>query len=412
MAFLRNDAINRVNLHSGIQALAQGAGYIFFLVFLLRAGVSVPAALLAQAAIVTGRFLLRPAMLPLARRWGLKPMLIVGTLGVALQYPLLAEVDGIGVTLFGLCIVASVGEVFYWLAYNAYFAAIGDAEHRGHQIGAREALVAVAGVVAPFLGAWALVTAGPRLTFAAVGLVQALAVLPLLGAPNVAVKLTAPGAFRAARPAVVLLAIDGWFDACFFFVWQIALFVSLGENIPAYGGAMALAGLAGAAAGLVIGRHVDAGHGRRAVAVAYGAAAAVVSVRAASLGHRGGGHAPAHPGTGDGHLQHGQGLTLFATLPDGDGGWLGCRLLRRLPDRRGPLGRGLVAVGCDPDRAAGASCRRAAAPPLLRAKARFAGSGLRGCLGSEVARDRAVTPRAGDPVPRRGSRGSRPPPGA
>lgn len=69
MAFLRNDAINRVNLHSGIQALAQGAGAIFFLVFLLRAGVSVPVALLAQAAIVTGRFLLRPAMLPIARRW-------------------------------------------------------------------------------------------------------------------------------------------------------------------------------------------------------------------------------------------------------------------------------------------------------------------------------------------------------
>ena len=45
MAFLRNDAVNRVNLHYGIQALAQGAGGIFFLVFLLRAGVSIPVAL-------------------------------------------------------------------------------------------------------------------------------------------------------------------------------------------------------------------------------------------------------------------------------------------------------------------------------------------------------------------------------
>ncbi len=47
MAFLRNDAINRVNLHSGIHALAHAAGGIFFLVFLLRAGVSIPAALIA-----------------------------------------------------------------------------------------------------------------------------------------------------------------------------------------------------------------------------------------------------------------------------------------------------------------------------------------------------------------------------
>ncbi|SDB56026.1 hypothetical protein [Bauldia litoralis] len=170
MAFLRNDAINRVNLHSGIQALAQGAGAIFFLVFLLRAGVSVPVALLAQAAIVTGRFLLRPAMLPIARRWGLKPMLIVGTLGIALQYPLLARVDGIGIALVVLVVVASVGEVFYFLAYNAYFAVLGDVEHRGHQIGAREALVSVVGIVAPLAGGWALATVGPGWTFAAVGL--------------------------------------------------------------------------------------------------------------------------------------------------------------------------------------------------------------------------------------------------
>ena len=156
MAFLRNDAVNRVNLHSGIQALAQGAGGIFFLVFLLRSGVSVPVALLAMAAIVAGRFLFRPALLPLARRYGLKPLLIVGTLGVALQYPVLAEVDGVGGTLLALCVVSALGDIFYWPSYHAYFAAIGDAEHRGHQLGAREALTAVVGVVAPLLGAWAL----------------------------------------------------------------------------------------------------------------------------------------------------------------------------------------------------------------------------------------------------------------
>ena len=55
MAFLRNDAVNRVNLHSGIQALAQASGGIFFLVFMLRAGVSIPAALMAQSAILAGR---------------------------------------------------------------------------------------------------------------------------------------------------------------------------------------------------------------------------------------------------------------------------------------------------------------------------------------------------------------------
>jgi MFS transporter, DHA1 family, inner membrane transport protein len=283
MAFLRNDAVNRVNLHSGIQALAQGAGGIFFLVYMLEAGVSVPVALTAQAAILAGRFVMRPAILPIARRLGLKPMVIIGTFGVALQYPLLAEVDGVGVELLLVCIAASVGEVLYWPSYNAYFSAIGDAEHRGHQVSAREAIVSVASIAAPLLGTWALVMLGAWPMFAAVGVVQALAIVPLIGAPNVAVKASAPGAFRAARIGVILYAADGWLDAWFILVWQIALFISLGESISAYGGAMALAALVGAGCGMILGRHVDQGHGRRTVAIAYTVAVVIVLMRALSF---------------------------------------------------------------------------------------------------------------------------------
>jgi MFS family permease len=283
MAFFGNSAVNRVNLHSGVQALAQSAGGIFFLVFMLKAGVPFAVALLAQAAIQFGRFIVRPAILPLAVRVGLKPMVIAGTLAVALQYPILAEVNGIGAALVVLCVVTAIGEVLYWPAYNAYFAAIGDAEHRGHQVSAREAMIASAGIVAPLIGAWALLTLGPRWMFFGVALVQALAIVPLIGAPNVAVRRTAPGAFRAARLGAVLYATDGWFDACFLLVWQMALFVSLGESVAAYGGAMALAALVGAAFGLLLGRRIDAGHGRHAVLVAYGIAAALVLTRALSL---------------------------------------------------------------------------------------------------------------------------------
>jgi hypothetical protein len=283
MAYLGNDAINRVNLHSAIMALAHGAGAIFFMVFMVRAGVPIPVALLAQAAVVAIRFALRPLVLPLAKRWGVKPPLIAGTLGLALQYPLLAEVNGVGAMLYLLVAAVSVSEVLYYVSYNAYFSALGDAEHRGHQISAREAMMTVAGIVAPLAGTWALVSFGPRWMFAGVALVQAAAVLPLIGAPNVAVVRDAPGAFRAARPGMILVAADGWFDACFIFVWQIALFVSLGESFAAYGGAMVLAGLVGAICGLVLGRHIDKGFGRRAVAIAYGLGAGLVLLRAGSL---------------------------------------------------------------------------------------------------------------------------------
>ncbi len=284
MAFFANGAVNRVNIHYGVQALAQAAGGLFMLVFLLRAGVSVPTAFLALAAILAGRFVLRPAILPVAKRFGLKATLIVGALVLALQYPLLAEVHGVGPMLAALIVIASIGDVFYWTAFHAYFAVLGDAEHRGHQIGAREALADVVGILGPLVGGAALTAFGPRIAFGAVGVIQALSALPLIGAPDVPVVASAPGAFRGARLGLALFAIDGWFAGCFFYVWQVALFVSLGRSLSAYGGAMALAALVGAVAGMLLGRHIDAGHGRRSVLIAYGLAVAVVVLRAASLG--------------------------------------------------------------------------------------------------------------------------------
>ena len=284
MAFLRNNAVNRANLHYAIQALAMATGGVFFLAFLLHAGVSVPVTLLTQVAIVTGRFLVRPVVLPLARRWGLKPLVILGALTVACQFPLLAQVHGPGPWLAAVCVVAAVGDALYWPTYHAYFAALGDAEHRGHQIGAREALAAAVGVAGPLLGAWALVTLGPGRAFALVALIQAASVLPLLGAPNVPVAANVTGAFRSAALGMALFVSDGWTAACVYFAWQVVLFLSLGSSLAAYGGAMAFAALAGAAAGLLLGRHIDLGHGRRAAVIANLMFAATVVARAASVG--------------------------------------------------------------------------------------------------------------------------------
>jgi hypothetical protein len=284
MAFLRNRSINWINLHSGIQALALGMGGVFVLVFLLRAGVSIAATLCAMALIFATRFAIRPAVLIAARRWGLKPLVIAGNLVIALQYPLLAEVHGIDPALLAYCLIAALGDTFYWTSYHSYFALLGDDEHRGHQISANVALAAVVGIVAPLLGAFALGELGPRLAFGATGLVQALAAIPLFATPNVQVPRTAPGALRASLPGVGLFMADGWFAVSYVLVWQIALFLSVGASLAAYGGAMALAALVGAVSGLLLGRHIDAGHGRRAVAIAFSVVAVTLILRAVSVG--------------------------------------------------------------------------------------------------------------------------------
>ncbi len=276
-------AIRRVHIHYGVQALAQAAGGIFVLAFLLKAGISVPAALLFQSAILAGRFLLRPAVLPFARRWGVKPLLIAGTLIEALAYGLLPFVDGPGPMLFVVCGVSAVGYLLYWLSYHAYFAALGASQNRGGDVGRREAIVALVGIAAPLLGAWSLTELGSRPTFLMVAIIQALAILPLIGAPNVTVPATVPIG-RPAWLSLGLMASDGLFAAGYHFVWLIALFVTLGESFAAFGGAAAAAALAGAASGPVLGRHIDMGHGRRAALLACGLAAVVIALRAASLG--------------------------------------------------------------------------------------------------------------------------------
>lgn len=283
MAFFRNSAVNRVYAHAGIVALAHAGGGVFVLVYLLRAGLPAPLVLLTMGAIAALRFALRPAVLPFARRLGVKPILIAGTLGVALQYVVLAFVDGPGATLAALIAAAAFGEMMYSLANNTFFATLGDDEHRGHQVSAREAIVALANIGAPLIGAAALVAFGPGPMFVGVGFVQALAVLPLLGAPNPPVN-GAPDASPEAKRAYAYNATDGWFDTWYIYVWQIALFVSLGESFAAYGGAMALAAILGAATGLLLGRRIDAGDGQRVTAIAFAAAALVVLARAWSLG--------------------------------------------------------------------------------------------------------------------------------
>lgn len=283
MSYLGNDAINRVNIHTGIVAFAHGAGGIFFMAVLLSAGISLPVALLAQAAMFAFRFGIRPLVLPVAKRTGLKPLMVAGTFGMATQYLLLPGVDGVGIGLLLLVISVAVSEVFYFPVYHTYFTTLGDTDARGRQIAVREAFSAVAGIVAPLLGAWAIVTGGTHLAFYAVAAIQASAALPLVGVRNVAVLRDAPGVLRTARLGGALFALDGWLCALWIILWQGVLFLVVDSSYAAYGGAMALAGVVGAVYGLFLGGSIDAGRGRRAVVIAFSVFAAIIVSRAASL---------------------------------------------------------------------------------------------------------------------------------
>jgi hypothetical protein len=141
------------------------------------------------------------------------------------------------------------------------------------------------GIVAPVATAFGLVMLGARATFALTTAIVALSALPLCFTPNVAIARRAPGAFKASMPGVKMFFADGWIAAGYYFVWQLALFFTLGQNFVEFGGALAIAAVAGAIGGLFLGRHIDAGHGGRAALIAAAALALVILLRFLALGH-------------------------------------------------------------------------------------------------------------------------------
>lgn len=280
MAFFRNRAVNLLNLHFALHAMAVAGGGAFLLVYLVKADVPPHAALLSIALVLLGRFLVRPFLVGFAIRFGMRPLLIFGTVLTALQYPLLAEVEGIGTVLVLLVALSAIGDTIYWTCYHAYYASIGDDAHRGHQLGAREAFAALISVASPLVTGWLLAGAGPRMAFGVNGVVALLAAAPLFFAPDVTVQRTAPSPLKAARRSMVLFAADGWMAAGYLMVWQLALFKALGESFIAFGGALAVAALSAAIVGPLLGRWIDGGQGQRAVIYTAAVFATVIFARA------------------------------------------------------------------------------------------------------------------------------------
>jgi hypothetical protein len=287
MAFFRSRTVNLLNLHYALRVFALSGGGAFFAVYLLKSGVSVPWVLATFALILVGRFIIRPIVVPIAIRTGMRTIVVVGSILTALQYPILAEVSGFGPALFALAAVAALGDAFYWPGFHAYYAALGTHENRGSEISAREALAALVGIVTPVAAGWILVVYGPQVAFGATTVFLLLGTLPLLFTPDVAVPRHVEGAYRAALPGVKLFVADGWIGAGYFFAWRIALFVTLGQDFVAFGSTLAVTALVGAIAGLVLGRLIDAGHGRKAVVYAIGALVITILLRAAAPGHVG-----------------------------------------------------------------------------------------------------------------------------
>jgi MFS family permease len=261
MSGLANPNVNRLALHTALHEIANSLSGLFTAVYLLRIGFSPADIFLTFAAIFGLRFLLRPALLFVTPRIGLRWTLVLGATFIAVQYPLLALVHDMGFELALFCMSAAVGQVCYWTSYHAYFAFLSDPEHRGSQVCVRQLLIATAGVVGPAAGGIVLAMFGPLAAFVGAAFAEAIALLPLIGLaqPDLA-RHTADEAKGLTRNAVVLFATDGWITSCSVWAWHFVMFQSVQERYESFGSMVAIATLAGAIGAMYLGRLIDLGH--------------------------------------------------------------------------------------------------------------------------------------------------------
>jgi hypothetical protein len=269
MGYFGNRSVNLIYMHAGLQAFASYGGEAFAFIYLLKAGISAPVVLLAIAVMFGSRMFFRMAVLPLVRRVGMRRALVFAILAEAATYPILSQVTGTGPLLVGYLALWAFSSSLYWTTYHSYVAMLGDNHLRGAQTSAVEMIGMVMGIVAPAVTGLLLTMFSPIVAFGVVGLAMAASTLPVLAGPDPAVADVAEMQEETKRAARAILFADGLRTGCFHFAWLIALFLTLGSSYAAFGGAMALTGLAGALAALFLGRAIDLGKGLGAVRIGF-----------------------------------------------------------------------------------------------------------------------------------------------
>lgn len=271
MAYFANRNFNLVYIHAALQAFASYGGEAFAFIYLLNAGIPAPAVLLAIAAMFGSRMVFRQLVLPLVRRVGLRKALVLAIFAEAATYPILSQITGAGPLLYIYLMLWAFSSSLYWTAYHSYVALMGDNHARGKQSSAVEMVAISMGIVAPLVTGLLLTAFPPLVAFGTVALVMAASALPVWMGPELQVADRAEMPAAARRAAWSNLFADGLRSGSFNYAWMIALFLTLGSNFAALGGAMALSGLAGALGGLVLGRAIDLGKGRDAARIGFGA---------------------------------------------------------------------------------------------------------------------------------------------
>lgn len=260
-SFLTNGNINYLNLHFSVQAFANGFGNLFIGVFLYQAGIPLWQIFLAFGASLVVRLIFRPFALKLCFRYGLKKVLIIGTIFFALNYPLLGQVVGLDAWFYLFFIVFALTDDLYWLPYHTIFTLLGDKKHRGRQTGLRDGLIKISEFLAPLVSGILVITYGYWAAFGAAMFFMLISLVPLIKIPEIETKHLSTKSRQPISKEGFWLFVGNGFFSNHSFTWKLILFLFI-LNPAYFGGLIGLAVLFELFLNMFVGHLFDKGKGK------------------------------------------------------------------------------------------------------------------------------------------------------
>lgn len=258
-AALTNKSINYLNVHFSFQRFAETIASTFGPIFLYQIGFSVSEIFLVWTASYLMRFILRPFYLQVLLKIGLKKSIVLGSILYCGLFPILSQVEGIGLWLLAFVIYYAILDIVYWLPYHVYFALAGDSEKRGKQAGMRAIFVSILGIFAPIVGGASLHFQGFGATTLIGVLFFALAILPLRYINDIKIPpMVSPrDALKSiSKRGLAAYACYGFFHKSYRTVWVLVLFFMF-DNAFSTGVILSIAVILNVIISYIVGHSID-----------------------------------------------------------------------------------------------------------------------------------------------------------
>ncbi|MFA4942997.1 MAG: hypothetical protein WC564_05170 [Patescibacteria group bacterium] len=282
-SFFKNKTINLLNLHAGLHRFSNNIFDTFGAIYLIRLGLSFPVVALAWAGSCTIRFFLRPLSVMFSKKIGLRKALVFGVVVNSGIFFVLSQINGLNFWLYFYMLYLALSDITYWLPYHSYYAAAGDTNLRGKQVGMQLGFTSVMRMIAPLVGGILIATTSFSSLYIVATIVMLTSAFPLFFTKNIS-----PGkdinwreALRSIdKRGLVMQAGDGILYM-HGFIWTIVLFY-LVENYVTFGGLVAFEIFITTILFLFLGYYIDKnnGNGRNFSKIGLGLIGIVIIVRA------------------------------------------------------------------------------------------------------------------------------------